>query len=80
MKAEKTVRPDPRLHYLTPLRQTPFHARTSAANRLNSWGPWGGYTTVLEFEDLAMEHSAIRNSATVYDLCPMVKYRVSGPG
>lgn len=47
---------------------------------MNSWGPWGGYTTVLEFEDLAMEHSAIRNSATVYDLCPMVKYRVSGPG
>jgi aminomethyltransferase len=70
---------DPRLHYLTPLKQTPFHARTAAANRLNSWGAWGGYTTVLAFDDTAMEHTAIRNGASVYDLCPMVKYAVSGP-
>jgi aminomethyltransferase len=66
-------------HYETPLLKTPFHARTEAANRLWSWGNWGGYTTVLTYEDLAMEHSAIRNAATVYDLCPMVKYRIEGP-
>lgn len=77
MRAEKVI--DPRLHYLTPLRQTPFHPRTSAANRLNSWGPWGGYTTALSFDDEAMEYTAIRNAASVYDLCPMVKYRISGP-
>ncbi|WP_284164889.1 aminomethyltransferase family protein [Frigidibacter sp. SD6-1] len=72
------MKPDPRLHFQAPLLETPFHPRTSAANRLNAWVPWGGYSTVLEFEDLAMEHSAIRNAATVYDLCPMVKYRVRG--
>jgi aminomethyltransferase len=69
---------DPRLHYLTPLRQTPFHARTAAANRLNSWGPWGGCTSALAFDDEAMEYTAIRNGASVYDLCPMVKYRIRG--
>ncbi|MEZ5885422.1 MAG: aminomethyltransferase family protein [Paracoccaceae bacterium] len=78
MRAKTAMKPDPRLHFRTPLLETPFHPRTSAASRLNSWGPWGGYTTVLEYDDLAMEHSAIRNAATVYDLCPMVKYRVRG--
>lgn len=43
-------------------------------------GPWVLVaTTVLTYEDLSMEHSAIRNSATVYDLCPMIKYRIEGP-
>jgi aminomethyltransferase len=69
---------DPRLHYRTPLRQTPFHARTSALNLLNSWGTWSGYTTPLCYRDAAMEHSAIRNAASIYDLCPMVKYRIAG--
>ena len=73
------MRLDPKLHYKTPLRQTPFHPRTAAANRLNDWGPWAGYTTAMSFEDEAMEYTAIRNAASVYDLCPMVKYRVSGP-
>lgn len=70
---------NPKLHYRTPLKQTPFHPRTAAANRLNSWGPWAGYTTALVFDDDAMEYTAIRNGASVYDLCPMVKYRISGP-
>lgn len=66
-------------HFETPLLKTPFHARTEAANKLWSWGNWGGYTTVLTYEDLAMEHSAIRNTASVYDLSPMIKYRIEGP-
>ena len=70
---------DPRLHFRTPLLQTPFHPRTAAANQLNEWGAWGGYTTALTYQDAAMEHTAIRNAASVYDLCPMVKYRITGP-
>ena len=68
-----------RMHYLTPLKTTPFHPRTQAANKLNQWGAWAGYTTATAFDDEAMEYTAIRNSCTVYDLCPMVKYRISGP-
>ena len=66
-------------HYETPLLTTPFHIRTSAANKMHSWGNWSGYASVLTYEDLAMEHAAVRNAASVYDLCPMVKYRVTGP-
>jgi aminomethyltransferase len=71
---------DPRLHYLQPLRQTPFHPRTTAANRLSEWGPWAGYVSALSYGDAEMEYTAIRNGASVYDLCPMVKYRIAGPG
>lgn len=67
-------------HYEHPLRETPFHARTRAACRTHRWGAWAGYATVLTYEDTAMEYSAIRNASSVYDLCPMIKYRVTGPG
>jgi len=66
------------LHYERPLLHSPFHARTSALNKLNAWAPWGGYTTALAFEDESMEYTAIRNQASVYDLSPMVKYRITG--
>lgn len=62
-----------------PLLQTPFHARVAAANVLNDWAPWGGYMTAQVLEDAEMEYTAIRNGASVYDLCPMVKYRIMGP-
>lgn len=65
-------------HFKTPLYQTPFHARTAAANVLNNWGPWAGYMTALCYGDSDMEYTAIRNAASVYDLCPMVKYAVRG--
>lgn len=76
MKAARA--PDPRLHWRQPLLPTPFHPRTSEANRLNAWGAWGGYTTALAYEDEAMEYTAIRNQASLYDLSPMVKYRITG--
>ena len=66
-------------HFKTPLRPTPFHARTSAANKLNRWGAWAGWMTPLCYGDTAMEHTAIRNAASLYDLCPMIKYRITGP-
>jgi aminomethyltransferase len=66
-------------HYLTPLLQTPFHARTAALNRHHRWGNWAGFQSALCFGDVEMEYTAIRNGATVYDLCPMTKYRFTGP-
>ena len=71
---------DPRLHYRQPLRPTPFHPRLAELNRLSEWAPWAGYLSATGFGDLAMEHSAIRNAATLYDISPMVKYRIHGPG
>lgn len=67
------------LHFRTPLRDTPFHARTGPLNLLHRWGAWAGCRTALCYGDTAMEYTAIRNAATLYDLSPMIKYRITGP-
>ena len=67
-------------HYVQPLLKTPFHERARAASQLDSFVPWSGYTTVDVFTQVEQEYFAIRNAATVYDLTPMVKYRIAGPG
>ena len=58
---------------------TPFHSRTSAACKTNLWARWAGYTTVDIYENVELEYFAIRNSATLFDVSPMTKYRISGP-
>jgi aminomethyltransferase len=66
-------------HYQQPLLPTPFHDRARAFSQLDSFVPWSGYTTVDVFTTVEQEYFAIRNAATLYDLTPMVKYRVAGP-
>lgn len=69
----------PAPHYLQPLLKTPFHDRARALSQLDSFIPWSGYTTVDVFTNVEQEYFAIRNATTLYDLTPMVKYRVAGP-
>lgn len=66
-------------HYVQPLLKTPFHNRARALSQLDSFIPWSGYTTVDVFTTVEHEYFAIRNGATLYDLTPMVKYRIAGP-
>jgi aminomethyltransferase len=61
-----------------PLLKTPFHERARAESQVDSFIPWSGYTTVDVFTNVEQEYFAIRNAASLYDLTPMVKYRVSG--
>jgi aminomethyltransferase len=61
------------------LLQTPFHSRVAAACEINEWSNWKGYTTPLSYFDVELEYFAIRNSTGVFDLSPMVKYRITGP-
>ena len=65
-------------HYRQPLLKTPFHDRARALCQLDSFIPWAGYTTVDVFTTAEQEYFAIRNSTSVYDLTPMVKYRIAG--
>jgi aminomethyltransferase len=65
-------------HYVQPLLKTPFHNRARALSQLDSFIPWSGYTTVDVFTSVEQEYFAIRNATTLYDLTPMVKYRVAG--
>ena len=46
-------------------------------SQLDSFVPWAGYTTVDVFTSVEQEYFAIRNASSLYDLTPMVKYRVS---
>lgn len=66
-------------HWTQPLRPTPFHPRMAEACRSAAWAPWAGCLSVAVYDDEAMEYAAIRNAASLYDLSPMVKYRIRGP-
>jgi aminomethyltransferase len=65
-------------HYRRPLLPTPFHERARALSQVDSYIPWSGYSTVDVFTTVEQEYFAIRNAASVYDLTPMVKYRIAG--
>lgn len=79
MQQEMQHDPNTPPHYRQPLRQTPFHERARDYSQLDSFIPWAGYSTVDVFTTVEHEYFAIRNAATLYDLTPMVKYRVAGP-
>lgn len=57
---------------------TPFHSRTSKRCETNQWSPWKAYTTVDCYTVLEDEYFAIRNATGVFDLTPMIKYRIRG--
>jgi aminomethyltransferase len=65
-------------HYRQPLLKTPFHERSRGLSQLDSFVPWSGYTTVDVFTNVEQEYFAIRNASSLYDLTPMVKYRIAG--
>jgi glycine cleavage system T protein (aminomethyltransferase) len=65
-------------HYRQPLLKTPFHERMRALSQVDAFIPWAGYSTVDVFTSVEHEYFAIRNGASLYDLTPMVKYRIAG--
>ncbi|MBS0364732.1 MAG: aminomethyltransferase family protein [Proteobacteria bacterium] len=66
-------------HFTRPLLRTPFHERQMRVSQVDSFVPWSGYTTVDVFTSVEQEYFAIRNSSSLYDVSPMVKYRIRGP-
>jgi aminomethyltransferase len=66
-------------HFRKPLLETPFHDRARELSQHDSYVPWAGYTTVDVFTSAEQEYFAIRNASTLYDITPMVKYRIVGP-
>ena len=61
-----------------PLLNTPFHERCRALSQVDQFVPWAGYTTVDVFSSVEQEYFAVRNACSVFDLTPMVKYRITG--
>jgi aminomethyltransferase len=58
---------------------TPFLPHLEAVSRAKSWTNWAGYISPLVLDTMEFEYFAIRNQATLFDISPMHKYRISGP-
>jgi aminomethyltransferase len=61
------------------LRTTPFHERTSRLCLPQNWRRWAGYLVAGSYElTLDREYWAIRNSAALIDVTPLMKYIIQG--
>ncbi len=59
---------------------TPFQPRIEAVAKTEDWYDWAGYKAPNSLWDSELEYFAIRSQAALFDISPMVKYRVEGPG
>jgi aminomethyltransferase len=73
------VQADPRPHYQRPLLSTPFFERSRLLVETDRYIPWSGYSTPDVLSSVEHEYFAIRNAASLFDLTPMIKYRIAGP-
>jgi aminomethyltransferase len=62
------------------LKRTPLHDRTSKLCLPQNWRRWAGYLAAGSYElVLDREYWAIRNSAALIDVTPLMKYIIQGP-
>jgi len=61
------------------LKTTPFHPRTSARVRAQTWRRWAGYQMASAYDPHPdREYAAIRSAAALFDVSPLHKYRIGG--
>ncbi len=75
-----TLRRAGQAHIRTPRLETPFHARLAALSTTNDWYDWAGYKAPHSVFDDELEYFAIRSTSALFDISPMVKYRIRGAG
>ena len=60
---------------------TAFYPRERDLNTKLAWGEWSGYLAAAVYSDFHdIEYNAVREAAAVFDISPLYKYEVSGPG
>lgn len=74
-----TIHTAAQLHFRKLRLDTPFQPRIDALAKTNDWYSWGGYRAPHSLWDEELEYFAIRSQAAVFDISPMVKYRIEGP-
>jgi aminomethyltransferase len=79
MMLEMNTRRALQSHIATPRFETPFHQRIAALSETNDWYTWAGYKAPHSVFDEELEYFAIRSTAALFDISPMVKYRIAGP-
>src|SRR5262245_26642662 len=61
------------------LKTSPFHPRTAALVRAQTWRRWAGYQMASAYDPHPdREYAAIRSSAALLDVSPLYKYRITG--
>ena len=66
------------VHIAAPRLETPFHPRIQALSTTNDWYSWAGYKAPHSVFDDELEYFAIRSTAALFDISPMIKYRIRG--
>ncbi|HKY61513.1 MAG TPA: aminomethyltransferase family protein [Gemmatimonadota bacterium] len=65
---------------MSAIKTTPFHTRTAALVRGQTWRRWAGYVVASSYELVHdLEYAAIRGTAALIDVTPLFKYRIRGP-
>lgn len=61
------------------IKTTPFHSRTAALVRGQTWRRWAGYVAASSYDLVHdLEYAAIRGTAALIDVTPLFKYRLRG--
>ncbi len=61
------------------LKKSPFHPRTSALVRAQTWRRWAGYQMASAYDPHPdREYAAVRNATALFDVSPLHKYLISG--
>jgi len=61
------------------LKMTPFHPRTSALVRAQTWRRWAGYQMASGYDPHPdREYAAVRSAAALFDVSPLHKYMITG--
>ena len=60
---------------------TAFFEREKELNTKLAWGDWSGYFSAAVYADFHdIEYNAVREAVAVFDVSPLYKYEVRGPG
>jgi len=57
----------------------PVHDRLNAQSRAMAWYDWAGIAAPSVLDSVEFEYFALRNQASLLDISPMHKYRLTGP-
>jgi aminomethyltransferase len=66
-------------HYRRPLLHTPFFEPSRPWIQNDTFVGWAGYCVPDVYSSTEQEYFAIRNTCSVFDLTPMIKYLITGP-
>ena len=67
-----------RSNFNQPLLKTPFYEMIASEMTQGYWDDWAGYKAASIVQDQELEYFAIRSTASVFDISPLIKYRIKG--